>query len=68
MRKLQSYLMGAWHEGAGEGVAIRDAVTGEELYRATSEGLPLKEAVAWGREVGGKALLALGLPGAGKAA
>jgi oxepin-CoA hydrolase/3-oxo-5,6-dehydrosuberyl-CoA semialdehyde dehydrogenase len=28
MRKLQSYLMGAWREGAGEGVAIRDAATG----------------------------------------
>jgi oxepin-CoA hydrolase/3-oxo-5,6-dehydrosuberyl-CoA semialdehyde dehydrogenase len=66
MRKLQSYLMGAWQEGAGEGVAIRDAVTGEELYRVTSEGLPLKEAVAWGREVGGKALLALGFQERGR--
>ncbi len=66
MRKLQSYLMGAWREGAGEGAVIRDAATGEALFWVTSEGLPLKEAVAWGREVGGKALLALGFQERGK--
>jgi len=66
MRKLQSYLMGAWREGAGDGTVIQDAATGEELCRVTSEGLPLKEAVAWGREVGGKALLSLGFQERGR--
>ncbi len=57
--KIKSYLLGEWREGMGEGVAVRDAATGEVLGFVTSEGLPLREAVAWGREVGGKALLAL---------
>ena len=47
--KLQSYLMGEWREGQGEGVPVRDASTGEVLARVTAEGLPVKEAVAWGR-------------------
>lgn len=64
--KLQSYLMGEWREGQGEGVPVRDASTGEVLARVTAEGLPVKEAVAWGREVGGKALLALGFQERGR--
>jgi oxepin-CoA hydrolase/3-oxo-5,6-dehydrosuberyl-CoA semialdehyde dehydrogenase len=57
--KLKSYLMGAWREGEGEGVPLWDAATGEPLARVTAEGLPLREAWAYAREVGGKALLAL---------
>jgi len=57
--KIKSYLLGEWREGMGEGVAVRDAATGEVLGFVTSEGLPLREAVEWGREIGGKALLAL---------
>ncbi|KHG64637.1 enoyl-CoA hydratase [Thermus sp. 2.9] len=64
--KLQSYLLGAWWEGEGEGVPIRDAATGEEIARVTAGGLPLKEAVAHGREVGGKGLLALGFQERGR--
>ena len=64
--KLQSYLMGEWREGQGEGVPVRDASTGEVLARVTAEGLPVKEAVAWGREVGGRALLALGFQERGR--
>ncbi|AEV16268.1 Phenylacetic acid degradation protein PaaZ [Thermus sp. CCB_US3_UF1] len=64
--KVKSYLMGAWREGQGEGVPLRDATTGEVLARVTSEGLPLAEALAWGREVGGRALLALGFPERGR--
>ena len=64
--KLQSYLMGEWREGQGEGVPVRDASTGEVLARVTAEGLPAKEAVAWGREVGGRALLALGFQERGR--
>lgn len=58
--KLQSHLLGAWQEGKGEGVPILDASTGEELARVSAEGLPLGEAWAYAREVGGEALLSLG--------
>ena len=40
--KLQSYLMGEWREGQGEGVPVRDASTGEVLARVTAEGLPVR--------------------------
>ncbi|MEJ5337240.1 MAG: phenylacetic acid degradation bifunctional protein PaaZ [Thermus sp.] len=63
---LESYLLGEWRRGGGEGVPIRDPATGEVLARASTEGLPLKEAVAYGREVGGKALLALGFQERGR--
>jgi oxepin-CoA hydrolase/3-oxo-5,6-dehydrosuberyl-CoA semialdehyde dehydrogenase len=66
LRKVQSYLLGRWQEGQGEGVAVRDAATGEVLGYVSAEGLPLEEAVAWGREVGGRALLALGFPERGR--
>ncbi|WP_341474594.1 phenylacetic acid degradation bifunctional protein PaaZ [Thermus albus] len=65
-KKVRSYLMGEWREGQGEGVPLRDAATGEVLAHVTAQGLPLKEAVAWGREVGGKALLALDFPERGR--
>ncbi|WP_243030465.1 phenylacetic acid degradation bifunctional protein PaaZ [Thermus altitudinis] len=64
--KVRSYLMGEWRVGQGEGVPVRDAATGEVLAHVTAQGLPLKEAVAWGREVGGKALLALDFPERGR--
>ncbi|RTI30351.1 phenylacetic acid degradation bifunctional protein PaaZ [Thermus scotoductus] len=64
--KVKSYLMGQWLTGAGEGVPVQDAATLEVLGHVTSEGLPLKEAVAWGREVGGKALLAMGFQERGR--
>ena len=59
MEVLESYLMGEWQRGEGMGREIRDAATGEPLARVTSAGLPLAEAVAYGREVGGKNLRAL---------
>ncbi|MDM7323573.1 MAG: aldehyde dehydrogenase family protein, partial [Thermus sp.] len=58
--------MGEWREGQGEGVPVRDATTGEVLAQVTAEGLPLKEAVAFGREVGGRALLTLGFQERGR--
>ncbi len=60
MEVLESYLMGEWQRGAGKGREIRDAATGEPLARVTSAGLPLAEAVAYGRRVGGENLRALG--------
>ncbi|TMR97106.1 phenylacetic acid degradation bifunctional protein PaaZ [Nonomuraea basaltis] len=59
---LRSYLEGAWHTGAGEGVPVADAVTGETVTRVTSEGLDLAAAVAYARRTGLAALGELTFP------
>ena len=37
--KLKNYAYGSWIEGEGEGVALYNAVTGEKIFEATSQGL-----------------------------
>jgi oxepin-CoA hydrolase/3-oxo-5,6-dehydrosuberyl-CoA semialdehyde dehydrogenase len=54
--KLESYILGRWWTGAGEGVALRDASTGEVVARATAEGLPAGELLGYARETGGATL------------
>ena len=66
METIASYLLGEWKTGAGEGRTVADAATGAPLARVTSRGLPLKEAVAWGRAVGGENLRALGFAERGR--
>jgi oxepin-CoA hydrolase/3-oxo-5,6-dehydrosuberyl-CoA semialdehyde dehydrogenase len=51
--QLQSYAAGRWVSGGGEGVALRDATTGEVVARATAEGLDTAAMLAFAREVGG---------------
>jgi oxepin-CoA hydrolase/3-oxo-5,6-dehydrosuberyl-CoA semialdehyde dehydrogenase len=36
---LQSYVGGAWQSGRGDGVAMRDATTGEVISEASSTGV-----------------------------
>jgi 3,4-dehydroadipyl-CoA semialdehyde dehydrogenase len=57
--KLASYVSGAWQEGAGEGTPLVDPVTGEELARASTDGVDLAAALDHARAVGGPALRAL---------
>ncbi|MBS0374174.1 MAG: phenylacetic acid degradation bifunctional protein PaaZ [Proteobacteria bacterium] len=54
--KLESYILGGWWTGAGEGVALRDASTGEVIARATAEGLPARELLEYARTTGGTVL------------
>ncbi|MGQ9370425.1 3,4-dehydroadipyl-CoA semialdehyde dehydrogenase [Azospirillum sp. ST 5-10] len=54
--RLQSYLAGRWQDGAGAGTPLVDPVTGEELARASGDGLDLAAALAHARDVGGPAL------------
>lgn len=54
--KLASYVGGDWAEGAGEGVALTDPVLGDELARASSEGIDIGAAMDHGRKTGGPAL------------
>ena len=57
--KLSSYVSGAWVEGNDEGAPLVDPVTGEELARASTTGIDIGAAMAYGREVGGPALRAM---------
>ena len=48
-RRLQSYVCGAWRDGAGEGALVRDAATGAPVARVDSGGLDFGESLAYGR-------------------
>ena len=54
--KLKSYLAGEWREGSGEGRAVHDAITGEQVCSVTSDGLNISEAVNYARTKGGPSL------------
>ncbi|SDW95142.1 oxepin-CoA hydrolase / 3-oxo-5,6-dehydrosuberyl-CoA semialdehyde dehydrogenase [Saccharopolyspora shandongensis] len=59
MAALRSYVNGAWHEPADNGVPLRDAVTGEEVARVSSAGIDMAAVLAHGRGSGGPALAEL---------
>jgi len=56
MMKLGNYIQGNWVEGEGDGVAIYDAVTGQQFASATTKGIDLGPVLKYGREVGSPAL------------
>jgi len=58
MPVLRSYVSGQWTAPPG-GRPVRDAVTGEEVARISSDGIDLGAALDYGRRVGGPALRAL---------
>ena len=51
--QLQSFVAGEWRAGAGAGVSLRDATTGEVIATASAEGLDAQLMLAHAREVGG---------------
>ena len=53
---LRSYVSGDWFAAADEGVAVHDAVTGDEVARVSSAGVDFAGALQHGRRVGGPAL------------
>jgi 3,4-dehydroadipyl-CoA semialdehyde dehydrogenase len=57
--RLQSYLAGRWQDGSGPGTALKDPVTGEEVARASGDGLDLGEALSYARTTGGPTLRAM---------
>jgi len=57
--RLQSYANGEWVTGSGSGSMLRNAVTGEEIGVASSEGLDFEAMLDYGRTVGGPTLRAL---------
>ena len=56
---LQSYVCGAWASGRDEGVAMRDASTGEVIAHASSTGIDFAAVLRFARGVGGAALRAM---------
>ncbi|MFC4005544.1 phenylacetic acid degradation bifunctional protein PaaZ [Prauserella oleivorans] len=56
MALLPSYVAGEWRTPSGEGVPVRDAVTGDEVARISADGIDRAAALDYGRTVGGPAL------------
>ncbi|NNM62310.1 MAG: phenylacetic acid degradation bifunctional protein PaaZ [Steroidobacteraceae bacterium] len=54
--KLESFVLGAWRSGASEGVALRDATSGELIAHATTDGFDMAAILEHARTVGGPAL------------
>src|ERR1700677_5177505 len=57
--KLESYVCGHWHAADGQGVALRDASTGELIAEASSGGIDFEDVLIYARSVGGPALRVL---------
>src|SRR5438477_1525375 len=56
MNKLENYVTGKWITGEGEGQVLRDAVTGQEIAIATTDGLDFASILDYGRRVGNPSL------------
>ena len=56
MDKLNSYILGSWTAGKGEGKPLYNAVTGNIIKYASTEGLDFGEILQYGRDKGGKTL------------
>lgn len=56
---LRSYVSGSWFEPSGAGVAVYDAVTGEQVTTVSSVGVDFGGVLTYGRTVAGPALRAL---------
>ena len=56
LTRIQSYALGEWVDSRGTGTTLYDAVTGEEIGVASSEGLDFAAMLDFGRTVGGPAL------------
>ncbi|HMT28461.1 MAG TPA: phenylacetic acid degradation bifunctional protein PaaZ, partial [Bacteroidia bacterium] len=54
--KLKSYAAGEWKEGTGSGVPLFNAITGDQVAVAGSEGIDFKEMLDYARKTGGPAL------------
>ncbi|NMG66704.1 3,4-dehydroadipyl-CoA semialdehyde dehydrogenase [Azoarcus indigens] len=58
--KLANYVYGQWVEGSGEGAALFDPVSGEQLVSVSSDGIDLARAFSFARDSAGPALRVLG--------
>lgn len=56
MRQLENYALGKWTKGLGDGQKLFNAVTGDALYTASSQGLDFGDMMDFARTTGGKKL------------
>ena len=56
MRNYENYTLGKWIKGDGDGTPLFNAISGEELGRASSKGLDFSEMMNYARKIGGPAL------------
>lgn len=56
LTQLKNYAEGQWVAGKKEGEVLHNAVTGEAIYSASSDGLDFGAMMDYARKVGGKAL------------
>ncbi len=56
MIQVKNYVMGQWTAGAGSETTLYNALTGDVIGETSSAGLDYNQILAYGREVGGKAL------------
>ena len=54
--KLRNYILGNWVEGEGEGQALYNAVTGENIGFASTKGLDFGSILDYGRRIGSPSL------------
>ncbi len=54
--RTKSFVLNEWVEGAGEGVPVDNAITGENVSVVSSHGINFEKLVSYGRDVGGPAL------------
>ena len=56
MRKFQNYVQGQWLDGEGVETPLYNAISGDQIGEASSEGLDYAEILAYGRKTGGAKL------------
>ena len=56
MRNYDNYALGKWIKGDGDGTLLFNAITGDEIGRASSKGLDFSEMMHYARKVGGPKL------------
>ena len=56
MKQYENYVLGNWIKGDGEGTPLFNAITGEEIGRASSKGLDFSQMMNYARKTGGPAL------------
>ena len=56
MKNYENYALGKWITGDGEGTPLFNAINGEELGRASSQGLDFDQMMSYARKIGGSSL------------
>jgi len=64
--KLQNYALGKWIEGEGDGKPLYNAITGEEIALASSQGIDFEAMMQYSRNIGGPALRKMTFPERGR--